>query len=123
MEAWAAAVEAVKQVGTIEEPAVTWNLLVTAGTSAILGLMVWRLQYNLRSSDAMKQKYFEAVIGGIKDSIETWQDGARERTKTLCEKIDKISTEMKEKVSHEACHERHDGLKHDINDLKSKIWA
>lgn len=94
---------------TTGEPFLTWNLFATVAGLPTLG---WWLGNLIKKRDQLQE-----------ENLKMWQEGAKERMAALCGKIDALSKELKSKVDSEHCHERHDGLKNDINDLKSKLWT
>lgn len=120
MEAWAAeAVQQAKQIGTFEYPAFTWNLILTA----VVGFMVWSLKRKFVQADDMKDKLLNQSIKSLEQKIEDWQTGAKERTKSLCEKIDAIRKDIDKRVHVDTCHERHEGVKEDISRMKEKLYT
>jgi gas vesicle protein len=122
--AWAA--EAVRQVA--DTPIfMTYNFFLTAiGLPLVCLYIRWITKRNdekVREAVQLKDALFHQSIESIKESIDSWQSGAKERTASLCKKIDDISKELKGKVGHDYCQEKHENVKQDINDLKAKIWA
>ena len=114
MEAWAS--DAVRQVGTIVEPAWTWNVIVTV----VVGIMVWSLKRKITQTDELKEKLISNAIASLEKSIREWQEGAKERTKSLCDKIDRLA---KEKVDNHECDRIHKNLDETLNDLKKRVWT
>ena len=112
--AWAA--EAVKQVGTLVEPAWTWNVIVTV----VVGIMVWSLKRKITQADELKEKLISNAIASLEKSIREWQEGAKERTKSLCDKIDRLA---KEKVDNHECDRIHKNLDETLNDIKKRVWT
>lgn len=120
MEAWAAeAIQTAKQVGTFQEPAFTWNLILTG----VVGFMVWSLKRKVTQADSLKDKVVDDAIKRIEASIVDWQNGAKERTLGLCKKIDELKADVKERVHERKCDERHNGIKDELHDLKTKIYT
>lgn len=112
--AWAA--EAVREIGTIAAPAWTWNVLVTA----FVGFMVWSLQRKIGKSEELKEKIIANAINALEKSIKEWQDGAKERTKSLCDKIDRLAHE---KVDGHECDRIHNNLNETLNDIKKRVFT
>lgn len=112
--AWAA--EAVKTVGTIVEPAWTWNIVVTVA----VGMMVWNLKRNIAKADELKEKLITRAIENLEKSITDWQTGAKERTKSLCDKIDRLA---KEKVDGHECERLHKTLDQTLDDIKRRVFT
>ena len=119
MEAWAAAVESAKQVGSLTEPAFTWNLILTA----VVGFMVWSLKRKVTQADSLKDRVMDDAIKRLEASIVDWQTGAKERTASLCKKIDDIAKDVKDKVPFAHCHDQHSAVKEDIKELRSKMFT
>ena len=112
--AWAA--EVVKTVG--EQPIfLTWNFFVTIIGLPVLG---WFLSRLIKTSDEMKERLFRSVIENIERTMEDWQNGAKERSKSLCEKIDKLSAKVDAKVDNHECERVHRLVDAQITDLKRK---
>jgi hypothetical protein len=112
----------------VQEPIyMTYNFFLTAiGLPAVALYVKYLIVKNdQRVDEAVKLKdaLFHQSIESIQKSIEDWQDGARERTASLCKKIDTIAQELKDKVSSQHCHEKHEVVRSDINDIKSKIYT
>lgn len=114
--AWAA--EAVKQVGTIVEPAWTWNVIVTVA----VGMMVWSLRRKITEADKLKEKLITNAIESLEKSIMDWQTGARERTASLCKKIDDIANDVKNRVPFEHCNDKHRIMREELHDIKTKLY-
>ena len=112
--AWAE--EAVREIGTIAAPAWTWNVLVTA----FVGFMVWSLQRKIGKSEELKEKIIANAINALEKSIKEWQDGAKERTKSLCDKIDRLAHE---KVDGHECDRIHNNLNETLNDIKKRVFT
>ena len=114
MEAWAS--DAVRQVGTFVEPAWTWNVIVTVA----VGIMVWSLKRNIVKADELKEKIIANAIASLEKSITDWQAGAKERTASLCKKIDQLA---KEKMDVHECDRIHKNVDQTIDDLKKKVYV
>lgn len=111
--AWAA--EAVKTVGTIVEPALTWNVIVTVA----VGMMVWSLRRKITEADKLKERLITNAIESLEKSIMDWQTGAKERTAALCKKIDDLA--MRKVETHE-CEKVHKVLDKTIDELKNRVY-
>jgi hypothetical protein len=111
--AWAA--EAVREIGTIAAPAWTWNVLVTA----VVGFMVWSLQRKIGKSEELKDKLIANAIASLEKSITDWQAGAKERTASLCKKIDELAMR---KVENHECEKTHRTIDKVIDELKNRIY-
>jgi gas vesicle protein len=103
-----------------QEPFLTWNFFLTLILVPGVG---WFITRSINKSDTLKEKLFKTIVDSLEKSIEDWQIGAKERTGELCKKIDAISHELKDKVSNSHCHDKHQAVKDDINELKSKIYT
>jgi hypothetical protein len=105
----------------------TYNFFLTAiGLPAVALYVKYLIQKNdekVHEAVKLKDALFRQSIESVQKSIEDWQSGARERTASLCKKIDAISQELKDKVSNSHCHDKHQAVKDDINELKSKIYT
>jgi hypothetical protein len=112
-EAWAA--EAARSIA--EQPIfLTWNFFLTAIGLPALG---WFLARLIKTRDELNEQ-----------NLALWQEGAKERNKAVTEKLERIEKciasikgDLKEKVDNGHCHERHEAVKSDINDLKARIWT
>ncbi len=115
--AWAA--EAVKTVG--EQPIfMTWNFFLTMVGLPALG---WFIARSIKTSDEMKERLFKAVLSNIEEKIADWQVGAKERTKSLCEKIDKLSAKVDAKVDNHECERVHNNLDTQLDDIKKRVFT
>ena len=94
---------------TTGDPYLTWNLFATMAGLPALG---WWITNTLRKRDKLQE-----------ENLRMWQEGAKERTQQLCAKIDALAKELKSKVDSDHCHERHDGLKQEINDIKTRVYS
>lgn len=122
--AWAA--EAVKQVA--DTPIyMTYNFFLTAiGLPAIALYLKYLLAKNdekVREAVALKDALYNQSMESIKKSIEEWQDGAKERTKNLCKKIDDIRDDIKERVHVTSCNDRHTTVRDEIHEIKAKLYT
>lgn len=111
--AWAA--EAVREIGTIAAPAWTWNVLVTA----VVGFMVWSLQRKIGKSEELKDKLITNAIASLEKSITDWQAGAKERTASLCKKIDELADR---KVENHECERAHKIIDKTLDELKTRVY-
>ena len=113
--AWAS--EAAKTVGTLVEPAWTWNVVVTVA----VGLMVWNLKRTIAKADELKEKLITNAIASLEKSITDWQAGAKERTASLCKKIDDLREDIKQRVHITHCNERHTTMRDEILEIKHRL--
>jgi hypothetical protein len=114
--AWAS--EAAKTVGTLVEPAWTWNVIVTV----VVGLMVWNLKRNIAKADELKEKIISNAIASLEKSITDWQNGAKERTKGICDKIDGLAKKLESKVDDHECSRVHHVIDTQMEEIKRKLW-
>ena len=114
--AWAAVQEGVK----IQEPVITWNPFVSTILTVAVGYMVWNLKRSIAKADELKEKIIANAINALEKSIKEWQDGAKERTKSLCDKIDRLAHE---KVDGHECDRIHNNLNETLNDIKKRVWT
>ena len=114
--AWAAVQEGVK----IQEPVITWNLFVSTILTVAVGYMVWNLKRSIAKADELKEKIIANAINALEKSIKEWQDGAKERTKSLCDKIDRLAHE---KVDGHECDRIHNNLNETLNDIKKRVFT
>ena len=123
MEAWAAAAAVAADTPIY----MTYNFFLTLiGLPAVAFYLKYLLAKNdekVKEAVVLKDKLFHQSIESLQKSIDDWQSGARQRNSDLCKKIDDIHKELKGKVDVLHCHEKHEDVKSDINDLKSKIWT
>ena len=117
--AWAA--EAVKQMA--DTPIyMTYNFFLTAiGLPAIALYLKYLLAKNdekVREAVALKDALYQQSMEAIRQSIVDWQMGAKERTASLCKKIDDIAKDVKERVHVTHCDEKHHDVKEDIKELR-----
>ena len=114
--AWAAVQEGIK----VQEPVVTWNLFVSTILTCAVGFMVWSLKRSFVKADELKEKIIANAINTLEKSIKEWQDGAKERTKSLCDKIDRLA---KEKVDGHECDRLHKSLDQTLDDIKRRVFT
>lgn len=114
--AWAAVTEGVK----IQEPVITWNLFVSTILTGAVGLMVWSLKRTIVKADELKEKLIANAINTLEKSIVEWQTGAKERTKYLCDKIDRLAHE---KVDGHECERLHKSLDQTLDDIKRRVYT
>lgn len=115
--AWAS--EAAKTVETLVEPAWTWNVIVTVA----VGIMVWQLKRNIAKADELKEKIISNAIASLEKSITDWQNGAKERTKGICDKIDGLAKKLESKVDDHECSRVHRGIDAQMEEIKRKLWT
>lgn len=117
MEAWAA--DTAKQI--VEQPIfMTWNFFLTA---CGLPALAWFITRTIKTSDEMKERLFKAVLSNIEEKIADWQVGAKERTRSLCEKIDKLSAKVDAKVDNHECERVHAKVDEQLQDIKKRVWT
>ena len=104
----------------LNEPIVTWNLFLTLILVPGVG---WFITRAIKTSDELKERLFKAMICNIEKSIQDWQDGAKERTRSLCEKIDKLSAKVDAKVDNHECERVHNGIDATLEDIKKRVYV
>ena len=115
--AWAA--EAVRTIGN-EPIYMTYNFFLTAGVGVALSFMLWSLKRTITKADEYKEKLINKSIDDLRDSIKEWQEGAKERTKSLCDKIDRLAHE---KVDSHECDRLHKSLDQTLDDIKRRVFT
>ena len=100
------------------EPFMTWNFFLTLVLVPSVG---WFISRSIKTSDEMRERLFKAVLSNIEEKLTDWQIGAKERTKSLCEKIDKLSAKVDAKVDNHECERVHATLDNQIEDIKKRM--
>jgi len=98
----------------MQEPLITWNLIVCLVGIPGLG---WWLGNLIKSRDKLAG-----------DNLVLWQEGARERNKLICEKIDKldhcvsaIKADLNQKVDDHVCERNHAQVWASIEKVRDKL--
>lgn len=120
--AWAA--EVVRQVA--DTPIfMTYNFFLTAiGLPLVCLYIRWITKRNdekVREAVQLKDALFNQSIESIKESIDSWQNGAKERTSSLCKKIDDLREDIKQRVHITHCNERHTTMRDEILEIKHRM--
>lgn len=114
--AWAAVTEGIK----VQESVITWNLFVSTILTCAVGFMVWSLKRSIVKADELKERLISNAISSLEKSITEWQAGAKERTKSLCDKIDRLAHE---KVDGHECERLHKSLDQTLDDIKRRVYT
>jgi len=98
----------------MQEPLITWNLVVCSIGLPVLG---WWLGNLIKSRDKLQA-----------ENLSIWQEGARERNRSICEKIDKldrcmaaIKEDLSGKVDLHSCDRNHDQVWDAIEKVRDKL--
>lgn len=95
------------EVGTFQNPVVTWNLYLTLGGGVVLGLMIkyWFSVMNKKAEDRLKNfsDQMQLILGTLISDVKCKQD------KELCDQI------------HVTEDERHKEMKCDIKEIKAMV--
>ena len=99
---------------------ITWNLFLTLVLVPGVG---WFITRSIKTSDEMKERLFKSVLSNIDSKISDWQDGAKERTRSICDKIDKLSAKVDAKVDNHECERVHKQIDEQLQDIKKRVWT
>jgi len=127
-------------IGSMSNPAFTYNLFTTLGGFGLLAWWIKRLMskneelLEIREKEKKEALEKEAraakeILNGwqknITDSIYSWQEGAKERTASVCAKLDIIIKDVERKVEVHECERIHRSLEvrgsKIIDDFEKKI--
>ena len=121
----------------MKEPVLTWNLFVTGfGLPAGLLLLGNYIKHKIEAKakvdhelELRKKEALETWQKNMEKTFSSWQEGAKERTAGICQKLDEIKKVIDKKrdssvcdMIHEAAEKKHEDMERKVNHIENKVF-